>query len=259
MRNIHPAAWIGLLLNIFFAYLLYSALGKVDLAPLTESDRAIIQAVLEGLEAVKPYHLAMLAGQALALGLMVSRLPFGLGLAIFTSLLTMPGSIVYCVGSLLTFYRVRYSAFEQIAPDAKNAREVFKSTSIKRMNVFSLVCLGAFFLCALMGEMDLSASFAIAGLAGLVFLSRAKKHPALCLFNEYCVVTPGLFSSGILLPYERIHSATLLETEVIHFTVETPEGPRTLVWALQTVEPNERRAAVEALGAALASHNVQLL
>lgn len=259
MRNVHPAAWIGLLLNILFAYLLYSSLGAIDLAIFAEQDRATVESFLGALEALRPYHLGILALQALALGLMISGLPFGLGLAMFASILTMPGSIVYCIGSLLTHYRVKYAGFEQIVPDASDARIVFKSYAIKRMRLFTMICSTAFFIFAVLGKLDLAATFMFASLAGIVFISRAKKYPALIISSDHCTVTPGLFASGILLPYVQMHSALLNEDETIHFTMQTPQGTATLVWPLNIVEPKERRAAVEELGAALASHGVHLI
>jgi hypothetical protein len=52
--------------------------------------------------------------------------------------------------------------------------------------------------------------------------------------------------------------ATLCDDESIHFQKKTPDGVVVLVWSLRTVDPKERRNALEELGAALASHDVPL-
>jgi len=109
-----------------------------------------------------------------------------------------------------------------------------------------------------MQGLQVAASFFVLALVGLYCSLRAGKKHSLVLYHDSLTLTPTLLAPTLLLPYSSITLATLHENETIQFEVSTPSGPRSLVWSLQTVAPEQRREATIELGAALDAYGVPL-
>lgn len=259
MRMIHPAAWVGLFLNAVLAFMLYQALEVTDD---TLMDAASQEAWKEFssfmLGTIRPVHLTLLLAQAVALGLMVLRVPFSLAVAFITAFLTIPGSFVYLLGCLLTHYRIQYAEFPVAPPGDAGAWRIFPSFVFRKMLLFTAISFALCIILLALGDFSFSVTFFAAALVGLYCAYRAKVHPALSLYTTHCMLTVGLLAPRLLIPYDSVTLAILHDNESIQFEIRTPGGTRTLVWPLLTVAPAQRRQAVEELGAALDAHGVPL-
>ena len=259
MRSIHPAAWAGIFLQLAFALVTFSALANADLSMFEPQDRQSMEEYIRVLlEVGRPLFLGFLAAQAGALLLMAYRVPFGLGIAMITGFLSLPISLIYLVGCLLTHYRIRYSDYPIAPKDYSGARFIFRSLARKRMMVFMGAGFAFCMAFMVMGIVNMAATFLAVGLAGAYCAHRAASHHALSIHKDYITVSPGLFADRLLLPYAIIRMATLNENNTITFEVDTLQGSKSLVWSLLIVEPAQRRQAIEELGAALDAHGVPL-
>lgn len=255
---LHPAAWIGFFLNCLVAFLFVSALTGIDLSLFSEEEQAILGLVLEKADAIRMIFFAVLAAQAIALGLLATRSPFGLVLAVLGALLMLPGSLFYLIGCLLTHYRNKLLDFAPAPPIYAQARASFASAYAPKMRIISSVSIAVSFLAIYAGWMNAAAICFGVSLAGLYFAVRTRKLPPLAVFDQYFTLTPGIFATGVLVPYNSVKLATLKPDQSITFQVETEKGARALVWSLQSVIAAERREALEELGKALSSHGVPL-
>ena len=259
MRHIHPAALAGLLINFALGWIFFSAVQSLDVSRLTGQEQELLQALPPVLETIRGLFIGLLVCQALALGLIASGVKFGVILAVLAGFFSLPGSLVYCIGALFSYDRVKYAAFAEASPDRSGAPVlVFHALIAQKTFFFSGAALLLFFLLLWAGWGDVAILFLGLGLAGLFLALRSRRLHALTLQDDCCTVTPGLFSRRLLLSYSDVSLATLLEDESIRFQVKTPEGTATLAWSLRTVEPRQRRDALEKLGAALAAHGVPL-
>jgi hypothetical protein len=258
MRLVHPAALVGLLLNFARVWMLFSNMENIVASQLSDQDPEILEAVISMLPTVRMLFIGLLLFQALALGLIATGVGFGSVLALVAGFFMLPESIIYCIGALLSRDRVKYAAFAEASPDCAKARLIFRSQDRKKCFFFAGASLVLFVLFLLAGWEDQSVVFFGLALAGLFLALRATRYHALALHDDYFTLTPGIFSRRLLLPYSSVSLATLFDNESIHFQVQRPEGTAVLAWSLRTVVPEERRAALEELGAVLSEHGVPL-
>ena len=259
MRMIHPAAWVGLFLNVVLAFMFFSALEALDLAALDLTQQEAwgdLKTFI--LEAIRPLYLALLLLQAAALFLIVFRLPFALALAMISGLLTMPVGAVYLLGCMLTHYRMKYAAFDAAPEGYARASHIFPAVVVKKVQLVAGASFTAFTVLILMNNLNVAATFFVLAAISLYCILRAGKHHALALYDDGLTVTPSLLSPTLLLSYSSITLATLHDNNTIQFEVNTPGGPRSLVWSLLTIAPEQRIEAIEELGAALDARGVPL-
>jgi len=259
MRMIHPAAWVGLLLNTVLALMFFHAFAVMDLGALEPAQweawdelRAFI------LGTVRPIYLFLLLMQAIALALLVYRLPFALPIVFISGLLTIPVGFVYLLGSLLSYYRIRYADFPLAPEGYAGARHIFPAFILKKMQMLMSGGFIIFGVLLMLQNLNMAVSFLALALVGLYCFVRAGKNHALALYSEGLTLSPGLLAPTLMLPYSSITLATLHENETIQLEVSTPDGPRSLVWPLHTVAPGLRREAIEELGAALDARGIPL-
>lgn len=270
MRFVHPAAWVGLLINLALAVLLYNGLEVMDLSGFEPEDREAWTAFIGFmLGTIRPFHYAMLLGQAAALLLIVLRAPFALPLALFTAALTIPGSFIYVIGALLTYYRFKYAGFASAPLSHPEGGRRFRSASLRKMYIFSTINGAASIILLVMGDLNFSVTFFGLVLVGLYCARRANKNSPLCLYRDSFTVSPGVLTPILHIPYADVETATLRDDKCIEFEIH-PGGnlafgeqrqeaaAQRLVWSVLTVEPEQRRQAVEELGAALEAHSVPL-
>ena len=259
MRMIHPAAWIGFLLNAALAFIFFHALGSMDPATLDATQQEAwgeLQGFILG--TIRPLYQFLLLVQVLALVLIVYRMPFALPLVVICGMLTIPIGFVYLLGSLLTHYRIRYADFAVAPAGSAGARHVFPAFVLKRVQTMTIA---GFIACAVLlflQSLQMAGSFFALALVGLYCSIRAGRNHALALNHDSLTLTPALLAPTLLLPYSSITLATLHANETIEFEVAMPGGPRSLVWPLQTVAPGQRREAIEELGATLDASGVPL-
>lgn len=258
MRSLHPAAWVGFLLNCALIYIFFFSLANIDLSQLGEEDRAVFSLLLENIESFRFFFYGAIAAQGVGLGLLASRLPFGLAAAILGALPLVPASLVYLIGCLVTHANNKYIGFSQTPPDYSKARAVFASALVGKMRIASGVAIGASLLAVFIGFPNMATVCFGISLAALFFAVRSRKNPTLAIFDNFFTLTPGVYTSSILIPYSSVRRATLNPDQSIFFEVESPEDARVLPWSLRSVEPQERRRAMEELGAALSANGVQL-
>jgi hypothetical protein len=259
MRMIHPAAWVGLFLNVVLAFMFFHALETMDLSALEMTQQeAWGELRMFLLETVRPFYLTLLLLQSVALFLIVFRVPFALGVAFICGLLTLPVGIVYMLGTLLTHCQMKYADFDSAPVNYARALHIFPSFISKKMRILAGVSFGAFALLVLMKNINMATTLLSLAIAGFYCALRAGKNHALALYDDGLALTPSLFSPTLVLPYSSITLATLQENETIRFEVNTPGGSRFLVWPLLAVAPERRREAIEELGAALHARGVPL-
>lgn len=258
MRFIHPAALVGLFLNLALGLMFFSVMASVDLSALSDQDQDTLEAVLEVLETVKTFYFVLLGLQALALGLIASRIRFGIHLALVAAFFMLPGSLVYGIGAMFSQDRVKYADVAIAPAKYTGAHYIFRAYATKKMYLFTGISTAFFLFMVMAGWGDVSLIFFGFALAGLYFAVRSAKHHALTLHDDYFTLSPGIFSRRLLVPYSSVGLATLFDDETIRFSFPLGSCPAILMWSLRTVDPKERRFALEELGAALAAHGVQL-
>jgi hypothetical protein len=256
--NLHPAAWIGFLLNCLVAYLFLTALAGIDISAFTEEEQYLIGMVMEKGETIRSILYVTLAMQAVALGLLATRSPLGLAVAVLGALLMLPGSLVYLIGCLLTHYRNKFLEFTPALKAYGEALFRFSSASAPIMRITASASIALSFLAVYTGWLNAAALCFGVSLAALFFAFRSRTIPPLAIFEDCFTVTPGLFASSVLIPYAKVSLATLRPDECILFLVETEQGLRSLPWSLRSVLHSERREALERLGSALSEHGVPL-
>ena len=253
MRNIHPAVWTGLVLNGLLILALHTALTSLSPSELPEVDPTLFEA----LRYIFPLMLALLAGQALAVGLIASRIRAGIVVAAVSSFLMLPAALIYLVGCLLSHYRILYSPFT-VRAEYSRVRHTFPSMAASRLPYFAGAGMVASALCFSAHQIDLGITLLGLSLTAAYLALRTKKYPALSIHDRYFVLTPGLFAGPLLIPYARVRKATLYDDESIRFEIETASGAAVLPWSLLRVENPKRRVALESLGNALSENGVPL-
>lgn len=258
MRLLHPAAWIGFILNCAALYAFFRALGTVDLSQFSQEERALIEMLLQGIESLRFFYYGVLVIQALALGLLATRAPFGLGLAVLGAILMLPGSLLYLIGCILSHFQAKYADFNPAPVGYSDARFIYPSSTSKKMRTTAAVALGLSLMSLFLGWLNFGTICFGLALAALYFAIRSRKNHPLSLHDDYFTLTPGVFAPRILIPYASVRLATLRDDESIHFQVENSKGIMILSWTLRSIEPEFRRSALEELGAALSAHGVPL-
>lgn len=259
MRYVHPAAIAGLLLNFALAWFLFSILERFDLSLLQPEDRATMSAIIDAIFAIRPVYYALLAVQAVALGLIVLRVRFAMFLAAFSAFFMLPGSLIYLIGCALTNSRTKYGAYATApAQIYANTRFLYPSAMAPKARIATGVAVVAALGALLLGSADIGVIMFGMSLAGFYCALRAARSHALALRDDDFVITPELFAPRIIIRYADVDTATLGDDDRIIFDIHGTEGPGRLVWSLRNLEPKDRRAAVEELGAALVAHHVRL-
>ena len=254
MRHIHPAAWGGLLLNSMLTFVLLSGLNALSPSDLPPMD----QTILKALELLRPIMLLLLGLQAVALGLIASKSKIGIVLAGIASFFMMPAGLVYFLGCILSHCRWKYADFESITAYS-HSEASFPSAPAAKLPILTIGTFAVSILCFISGIADLGGIFFCLSLAGVYLSIRARKFHALSLHQGYFTVTPGIFVDPLAIAYSSVREATLNDDDSIRFSIDSSKGtPLVLAWSLLRVEKNNRRAALETLGAALTAHHVPL-
>lgn len=255
---LHPAAWIGFLLNCLVAFFFMSAIAAIDPSLFSEDEQLMLGVLLEQADSLRVIFYVVLAMQAVALGMLATRVPFGLALACLGSVLMLPGSLLYLIGCLLSHYRNKYLDFTPAPSNYSGALFRFSSAFAPKMRITASVAIALSFLAVLTGWVNAAAVCFGVSIAAFYFAIRTRRMPPLTLFDKHLTLTPGLFASSLLIPYSSIRVATLMPNESIVFTVESEARERPLTWSLLSVAAPERREALEALGKILSENGVTL-
>jgi hypothetical protein len=261
MRNIHPAAWGGLLLNLAMGWLVFAGINALDLSALSASDRATAESFVQAILAVRPLFFGLLLLQALALALIASGRGYGLIPAALASFFMLPGSLPYLIGCALSHGRTTYAGYRTAPPAADRLRPffVFRSAWLTTARVSTaLFALAAFACYALLHSPDFMLVGAGLAAAGLYCMVRAGKHPALSLHEEYFTFSPAFFAPLLSAAYTDVEEARLEDANAITFLLRTETGTRALRWNLRNLDRRDKKEAVTELGAALEMHRVPL-
>ncbi|MDR1488877.1 MAG: hypothetical protein LBS65_00090 [Desulfovibrio sp.] len=276
MRNIHPAAWVGIALNFLMGWFLFAAIDRIDLNAFPSADREAMEAFIQGIMAARPIFMSLLAGQALALGLIAAGNRFGLPLSVLAGLLTLPGSIIYMIGCALSNGRMRYADFTPALPGVRGAFYVFPSSAVKKTRVWTAAFLIGMLAAFWVGAYDAGIVFCSLAAGAAWCMWRAAKIPVLALYERHFTLTPVFFARSLLIPYDSVEEARLFEEEEsffpfkfsrqqgrpqakIRFRVETGRGARDLDWPLERLVQSDQGPALRELGDALALHGARLI
>jgi hypothetical protein len=261
MRNIHPAAWGGLLLNLAMGWLVFAVVNAMDLSSLAESDRATAENFVQAVTAVRPLFFGLLIIQALALALIASGRGYGLIPAALASFFMLPGSLPYLIGCALSHGRTTYAGYKPAPARAIRTRPlfVFRSAYLTTARVLTaLFALAAFACYALLHSPDFMLAGAGLAAAGVYCMLRAGNQPALSLHEEYFIFSPAFFAPLLAAAYEDVEEARLEDTNAITFRLRTEAGTRELRWNLRNLQKRDKAEAVTELGAALETRHVPL-
>lgn len=258
MRNVHPAAIIGVLINFALAQMLFATLAGFDLSMLRPEDQEAMNAIIEALYAIRPVYYGLLVLQAVALAMIVLRVRFGLALASLAAFFMLPGSLIYIIGCALTFHRLHYGFFA-FAPNNpyRDAIFVYPSAWASKARIATGVSILLSLVALLLGYYDIAVILFGISIAAFYCALRAARHHALALLSEGFVLVPALFAPRLAIAYRSVQEATLHNDSIL-FDIETPNGPARLAWSLRNLEPRDRGTAIEELGAALAARHVSL-
>jgi hypothetical protein len=260
MRNLHPAAWVGLLFNLAMGWLVFAGVNALDISTLPEPDRATAETFIQAVSAVRPLFFGLLLLQALALALIASGRGYGLIPAALASFLMLPCSLPYMIGSLLSHGRVVYADYRTVPAAARaQALFVFRSAYLSKARALTAIFTLATFACyALLHSPDLMLIGAGLAATGAYCMLRAGRHPALSLHDDYFIFSPAFFAPLIAAKYKEIEEARLEDTNAITFRLSTEAGTRALRWHLRNLDRRDKKEAVTELGAALEMHRVPL-
>jgi hypothetical protein len=261
MRNIHPAAWGGLLLNLAMGWLVFAGINALDLSTLSASDRATAENFIQAVLAVRPLFFGLLLLQVVALALVASGRGYGLIPAALASFLMLPGSLPYLVGCALTHGRTTYAGYRTAPPPAARTRAffVFRSACLAPARMLTvLFALSAFACYTLLNSQDFMLVGAGLAATGVYCMLRAGKHPALSLHEDYFIFSPAFFAPLLSATYDDVEEACLEDTNAITFLLRTEAGTRALRWNLRNLDRRDKKEAVTELGAALEMHHVPL-
>lgn len=261
MRNIHPAAVAGIALSALTVWMMFRFLLNIDVHPylqyLSPEEQERMSALIDILNDSQPVVYGLLVLQAIALALIYLRVPYGLGLASLAAVFMLPISLVYLVGSVLTFNMVKYAGLAKASVSQyPGAFYVYASAWTKKSRigviVFAFAVVGIWLL-----YQDFAMVFFAMGMVALYCAVRAARHHALAILRDTFIVSPALLAPLISVAYEDVREATLFEDRII-FDIMYSSGPVQLVWSLRNLEIQDRGQAIEELGAALDAHNVPL-
>ncbi|MDR1686655.1 MAG: hypothetical protein LBR82_09545 [Desulfovibrio sp.] len=261
MRNIHPAAWGGLLLNLAMGWLVFAGINALDLSTLSASDRATAENFIQAVLAVRPLFFGLLILQALALALIASGRGYGLIPAALASFFMLPGSLPYLIGCALSHGRTTFAGYRTAPPRAARTRPffAFRSAYLTTARALTaLFALAAFACYALLRSPDFMLVGAGLTAAGVYCMLRAGKQPALSLHEEYFIFSPAFFAPLLAAAYDDVEEARLEDTNAITFLLRTEAGTRALRWNLRNLDRRDKKEAVTELGAALEMHRVPL-
>jgi hypothetical protein len=261
MRNIHPAAWVGLIFNLALGWLVFTGINALDISTLPESDQATAENFIQAVLAVRPFFFALLLLQAFSLALIASGRGYGLIPAALASFFMLPGSLPYLIGCALSHGRATYADCRPAPPAAARTRAFFVRRSAYLDVSRALTALSV--LAALASYMLLhSPDFTLIG-AGLAAacaycMLRARNNPALSLHDEYFVFSPAFFAPLLTARYDEVEEARLEDRNAITFLLRTDTGTRALRWNLRNLDRRDRKETVTELGAVLETHHVPL-
>ncbi|MDR2668354.1 MAG: hypothetical protein LBC14_00195 [Desulfovibrio sp.] len=261
MRNLHPAAWAGLLFNLAMGWLVFSGINALDISALPEPDRATAEQFIQAVSAVRPIFFALLLLQALALALIASGRRYGMIPAVVASFFMLPCSLPYLIGSALSHGKTLYAGYRTATPAAARTQAffVFRSGYLTTARTLTLLFVLATVACyALLHSPDFVLISAGLTATGMYCMLRAGKHPALSLHEDGFVFSPAFFAPLISATYEEVQEARLEDTNAITFLLSTEAGTRALRWNLRNLDKRDKKEAVTELGAALETHRVPL-
>ncbi|MDR3177202.1 MAG: hypothetical protein LBU06_11820 [Desulfovibrio sp.] len=276
MRNIHPAAWVGLVLNFLMGWLLFAAISLIDLNAFPSPEREALEIFISGVMAARPIFMGLLAGQAVALGLIAAGSRFGLPLSVLVGLLTLPGGVVYMLGCALSTGRVRYADFTPAPSGVQGAFYIFPASAVKKTRVWTAAFLIGMLAAFLFDAYDAGIVFCSLASGAAWCMWRAAKIPVLALYERHFTLAPDFFARPLLISYDSVDEARLLEETAspvpfrflrpegrvqakIRFRVETGKGARDLDWSLERLVQSDQGPALRELGDALALHGARLI
>jgi hypothetical protein len=261
MRNIHPAAWVGLLFNLALGWLVFASVTSMDISTLPAAERATAEDFIQAVLAIRPFFFGLLVLQAFSLALIASGRGFGLIPAALAAFFIMPTSLIYLIGCALSYNRVKYADFRPAPPGAARSgafficRSPYLTASRVPAAIFAVAALVSFML---LHALDYTLICSGLAAACVYCVSRASKNPALSLHEEYFVFSPAFFATPLLVKYDEVEEARLEDRNTIIFRLRSDAGTRELRWNLRNLDKRDRREAVTELGAALETHKVPL-
>jgi hypothetical protein len=272
MRIVHPAAWLGLCINLFFVAALVFSINHLPVEEFEklfgEIDRG------EFISLMQRMLFLLVSLQALALFLfdikafvnVLVRTPsllflrrMALALALFAGFFMLPCSAAYMLGVALTYANIELALFEDAYNLAPTAGEAFPSSRIRNMRLAGYGCFAVAAMTAAVGMLEVTL-FGIAAGGVLIWLAkRVYRRPPLVVHQDGLALMSTAMSKYIFLPYADMVSATLRDNATICFSMRVGNMDREYVWPLAAIESRFRQQAVELVADTLAENHVELI
>ena len=259
MRLISPNAWTGLLLDIAMVIVMFTGVTYGDFSAQPEPVQQLM-AELAASDSFFITYAVLLALQVLGLFLIANRSKAGLAVAVASSFFLLPFSLVYLMGCFSSYYTMKYIALPQLKAGGSKVRQEFGSG--RKPALVALFCAGGGLTLFMLSGTGLSPVFVMLlsfTLACGYLAYRSGSVPALSLYANSFVMRPHLMAQPVVIFYKNVRAATLLADNSIRLDVETARaGLVSLYWQLNSVAPEEQKAALEAFGGALVDNGVTL-
>ena len=258
MRGIRPQAWIGLFFNILMVLLMFIGITYGDFSTQPEPTRRLMEELAQSNSFYATYTVLIIL-EALALPLIALRHPAGLLLAVISSVFLLPVSLVYLLGCYSSYFTNGYAALSPAPRSEAGSGRTFKTAPRPLLRM--LCALGGIVTLFSLSSGGVNPAFVLLLSFTLVcgyFIRRVNLAPPLALYDTYFVIRPHILAQTVAIPYDHVRSATLLADDSILLDVRTAKGTQPVCWRLITVDPQERREALEEFGKRLMAHGVSL-
>ena len=257
MKIIHPVAWVGLCINVFFVVVLIFSMSSLPAEEFTQLFGEIDQQ--EFISLMERILLPLVCFQGIALVLFSYSRLAGLSLALFSGFFMLPCSAVYMLGICLTHANVELILFKDAYGLPPVRGMAFSSSRVKNMRYAGYASFGVAALFVAVGVLEITL-FGIASGGLLVWLARrAERHPPLVVHEHGLALMSTAMSKYVFLPYADMLSATLRANDTICFTMRLGRVEKNYVWPLAAIQAPQRQDAVELVAEALMANHVELI
>lgn len=259
MRFIHPATWLGLLINALY---LSAVLGSSSfISPEVFSEIVGPEMnVDEVLKQVRTIVISFMCFQLLSVVVLMFHPRFGFLLAALSGFVMLPLSFVFLLGAFLSYYSMIYSDFAT-APPADLVAErgyVYPNGRVPNMFKAGVAIFALGFVMVALGIVTFGIIFVFAAPIILFVATRSKKLNPLQIYPNYIAVQPNVLCRELVIPYEDIRSATIMAGEVLQLNVSSKDGVIPIACPLQNLYLEDRKDAVKLLAELLTDHGVEL-
>ncbi len=254
MKNIHPVALCGLLLNAAFIYLLSELVPYMDASMLSEQEQQMVALVPDMI----PNLLLYLGIQAVGLALIEKKIRFGYLVALVGTMFMLPVSLVFGVGCLFGFYNQKNTGLPALNVPLLLAERKFPSSLTMPLAISG----GALAVCGYLlftgSNNPVGVGLLFFGIMNCALAYRAYITPPLVLFDTFMSITPNFMARPVMLSYSAITKAELKPKKIMQLTVTIDGQEKLIAWPLSLLMTTDQKTALAALAKIFRANQVEL-